>query len=146
MLNLYESTKFSSVRPLENCDEVLCSSTAWKEASCVTVPSLRVSLQGLVTPLPDCLLLITLAVRRNCLICSLVRVGSSAALTERGQIRETIAMTSKPMRCKRSTYMGVLPLFVVTNLPPSGSFGNDPQAYECKIGRASCRERVLMKA
>src|SRR2546422_4124797 len=106
MLNLYESTKFSSVRPLENCDEVLCSSTAWKEPSCVTVPSLSVSLQGLVMPLPDCLLLTTLAVRRNCLICSLVRVDSSAALTERGQITATIAITSKLMRCKRSTDMG----------------------------------------
>src|SRR6266849_1796375 len=121
MLNLYESTKFSSVRPLENCDEVLCSSTAWKEPSCVTVPSLSVSLQGLVMPLPDCLLLITLAVRRNCLICSLVRVDSSAALTERRQIRATIAITSKLMRCKRSTDMGP-PYIVATNLPPPGSF------------------------
>src|SRR5437667_11668361 len=107
MLNLYESTRISSAQQRENGEEVLCSSTAWKEASCVTVPSLSVSLQGLVMPLPDCLLLITLAVRRNCLICSLVRVDSSAALTELGQIRETIAMTSKLIGCRRSTYIGV---------------------------------------
>src|SRR5437762_8713435 len=75
MLYLYESTKFISIRPLAICVSDLRSSTAWKEASCVMVPSLSVSRQGLVIPLLDCLLFTILAVSRNCLICSLLRFG-----------------------------------------------------------------------
>src|SRR6266446_4533262 len=86
---------------------VLCSSTAWKEASWVTVPSVSVSRQGLVMPFLDCSLFTTLAVRRNCLICSLVRVGSSDAVTKRAQVRHsTVARISLRQR-KPSTYIGI---------------------------------------
>src|SRR6266404_5575157 len=91
MLYLYESTKFISLRPLASVTLVLCSSIAWKEASWVNVPSLSVSRHGRVTPLLDCLLPTTLAVRRKCLICSLVRVASSAAQTTCEQIKQTNA-------------------------------------------------------
>jgi hypothetical protein len=54
------------------------------------VPSVRVNLHGCVTPLPDCLLAITLAFSRNSFFCSSVRFGSffgfdcpNAAIAER---------------------------------------------------------------
>src|SRR5437773_12344806 len=91
MLYLYESTKFVALRQLADCILVLCSSIAWKEASWVLVPSLSVSRHGWVAPLPVCLPPTILAVRRNCLIWSLVRAVSSAALATPAQTRQALA-------------------------------------------------------
>src|SRR5580704_12981610 len=50
------------------------------------VPLLRVSREGCVTPLLEGLLLMTSAVSRNCLICSLVSGVSSAARASNGSM------------------------------------------------------------
>src|SRR5215475_5050483 len=85
MLYFHESTNPISVAPLSSFIADLCSSIAWNEASCVILPSLSVRRHGCVTPLLDSLLLITSAVCRNCLICSLVSWGlcSSASAMNR---------------------------------------------------------------
>src|SRR5439155_10015558 len=93
MSYLYESTKLNSVRPVEDLISVLCSSIVWNRASCVKVPSVKVSRHGLVTPLLVCLLPTTLAFRRNCSIWSLLRFGSSAATTKCLHVRYTTTRT-----------------------------------------------------
>src|SRR5271167_3004595 len=93
MLYLYESTKLISTLPFSNLFSALRSSMGWNEASCVTVPLLRVSREGCVTPLLEGLLLMTSAVRRNSLIWSFVSELSSAAGASNGvntQARITI--------------------------------------------------------
>src|SRR6476620_5109228 len=52
------------------------------------VPLLRVSRQGCVTPLLEDLLLMISAVRRNCLICSLLNAVSSAPWAASGIVRQ----------------------------------------------------------
>src|ERR1700730_13207199 len=66
----------------------------------------------------------TLAVRRNCLICSLVRVGWSAAVTKGVQVRHaTVARISLRQR-KSSMYIGIpTPEFMRTDLPSKPPFG-----------------------
>src|SRR5438445_13506895 len=83
----------------------LCSSTFWKEASWVMVPSVSVSRHGLVIPFLDCTLFTTLAVRRNCLIWSLVRVGSSEAITKGRQARHATTARISPRQRRRSTFI-----------------------------------------
>jgi len=75
---LYESTKSSSTLPLENRSMFRCSSTVENAASCVRVPSLRVSRTGRVTPVGIDLLFTILAVSRNSRICS--RVSDAVAV------------------------------------------------------------------
>src|SRR5690242_7980191 len=73
----------------------------WKDASWVRVPSLRVSRQGLVIPLLDCLLFTTLAVTKNCLIWSFVNLGveSSAAAAKPANSKQTMPV----IRARRYT-------------------------------------------
>src|SRR5206468_9475512 len=84
----------SSVRPLPKVIEFLRSSTGWKTASCVSVPSDSVSRQGLVTPLLLCLLLMTLACNRKSRSCSSVNFGSVSGLSE---------ASTKPVRLKQNS-------------------------------------------
>jgi hypothetical protein len=102
----------------------LCSSIVWKEASCVTLPSLRVSRHGLVTPLLDRVEFTTLAVRRKWVICSLLRVGSSAAVTKRGQLRQNIAASRNTRRHETGICMAVPPSLPSGNLLPLNTTGN----------------------
>src|SRR5450755_4071790 len=104
MLYLYESTKPNSV-PLASCFEALCSSIGWKDASWVMVPSESVSREVWVIPFLDSRLLMTLAVVRNCLICSLVRVGSSDADTTSRQVRHSNTVSDRPTTERRSRFM-----------------------------------------
>src|SRR4029077_13440196 len=83
---------------------------AWKEASWVNVPSVSVSRQGSVMPFLVCSLFTTFAVRRNCLICSLVRAGSSDACTEREKVRHTIAARISRRHRRLSMFIEVPPL------------------------------------
>src|SRR5437016_5311295 len=99
--------KFNSVVPLASCILGLCSLMAWKEASWVNVPSVSVSRQGSVMPFLVCSLFTTFAVRRNCLICSLVRVGSSDAVTKCVQVRHTTVARNSLRRRKSSMYIGI---------------------------------------
>src|SRR2546421_5726678 len=78
MSYLYESTKFDSLAPLANSTAASCWSIFLYAASWVKTPSLSVRRQELLPALPIRVLLITVAVSKNRLICSLVRVGSSA--------------------------------------------------------------------
>ena len=71
------------------------------------MPSLSVSRQVWVMPFLDCSLFTTLAVRRNCLICSLVRVGSSDAVTKRVQVRHTTVARISLRQRKGSMYIGI---------------------------------------
>src|SRR6266550_1000112 len=73
------------------------------------VPSVSVSRQGFVMPFLDCWLLTTLAVRRNSLIWSLLRVGSSDATTRTRQSRNTIAARISRRHCRPSMCIGIPP-------------------------------------
>src|ERR1700730_3268232 len=134
MLYLYESTKLSSL-PLASCMVGLCSSIDWKEASWVTVPSVSVSRQGLVMPFLDRSLFTTLAVRRNCLICSLVRVGSSDAVTKGMQVKHTAAARISLGQRRSTRCMGITSI----ELSVASVFPSDvPQSFEALHADASC--------
>src|ERR1700730_8986233 len=75
-------------------------------------------------PFLACSLFTTLAVRRNCLICSLLRVGSSDAVTKDGKVRHTAVARISLRQRKGSMYIAIPPRLTRTNLPPKPPFDN----------------------
>src|SRR5581483_2478315 len=88
------------------------------------VPSLSVKRQGCVTPLLDCLLDTTFAVSRKCLICSLVRVESSAAQIVPAQIRQSNKGTTKFREQEVVVYTEYPPRMAPTIYLPGPSLRN----------------------
>jgi len=76
----------------------------------VMVPSDRVRRHGCVTPFPDCLLAIIFAVRRKCLICSLVRLVSSLAVAKLARNKKISDSVINRRQRRLGRYIEGLPL------------------------------------
>src|SRR5579872_5655571 len=112
------------MRPLENSCTDLCSSTDWNEASWVMFPSLSVRRYGWVIPVLDCLLFITFAVSRNCLICSLLRLASAGWSGKAWQTDDdSQTNTPNPRAAQRRPVTRILdtPCFLAVSLNPNHS-------------------------
>src|SRR5262249_23684076 len=95
------------------------------------VPSDRVRRHGCVTPFPDCLLAIILAVRRKCLICSLVRLVSSLAVAKLARNKKISDSVINRRQRRLGRYIEGLPLerhnstsVCLLSASPTKDFGN----------------------
>ncbi len=85
MLKCHESRKSSSTRPVGNRSMALDSSTLWKTASWVRVPSVSVTRRGRVTPFESVLILAIFAGEEECRGRRLVESALPAAPAPPGQ-------------------------------------------------------------